>query len=298
MPFKKLFKAAGLMVAGAALIALGVLYYQGQQSPPTNAAYVALGSSFAAGLGLGGMEPGSAIVCQRSINGYPHQYARMAGLELTDMTCSGATVQHVLHGGQVFLGPQIDALGPDTRLVTFTAGGNDVGYVGDLTAMAYVRAGGVVGFFLDHFWDGAQPVAARDFAGLQTELLGTLREIRRRAPNARIVVISYPEIIPASGTCPQLGIDADQAELMRQVGLELDKVTRLAASEAGAEIVDIAAAATGHDACSAEPWINGSAPAMGAPFHPTLAGARGVADQLAVLLRAAPSSTNQEQQND
>lgn len=295
MRLRKTLKAVGLIVAAAGLIVLAVLYYQGQQSPRTNSAYVALGSSFAAGLGLGELEPGSPFVCQRSINGYPQQYARMAGLELTDMTCSGATVQHVLHGGQVFLGPQIDALGPDTRLVTFTAGGNDVAYVGDLTAMAYVRARGVAGFFLGHFWDGAQPVATRDFADLHTELAGALREIRRRAPNARLVVITYPAIIPATGTCPQLGIDVDQAELMRQVGQELDKVTRLAANEAGAEIVDMAAAGAGHDACSAEPWINGSAPPLGAPFHPTLAGARGVADQLATRLRTVPSSANQEQ---
>jgi hypothetical protein len=123
---------------------------------------------------------------------------------------------------------------------------------------------------------------------------GSLREIRRRAPKARVVVLTYPAIIPQTGTCPQLGIDADQAEMMRRVALELDKVTRLAASEAGAEIVDMAASVPGHDACSAQPWINGSAPAEGAPFHPTLAGAQAAAGQLALRLNANPATTNQD----
>ncbi len=216
---RSIIKAAALVVATAALVGLGVLYYQGRQPPRANSAYVALGSSFAAGLGLGEQEPGSPLVCQRSINGYPQLLARLAGLELTDVSCSAATVEHVFHGGQMFLGPQINALGPDTRLVTITAGGNDIGYVGDLTAMAYVRKGGIIGFVVDVFWQGAEPIAERDFAGLEADLTAGLLEIRRRAPDARIVVLTYPAILPETGTCAQLGIDAGEAELMRRSGI-------------------------------------------------------------------------------
>lgn len=298
MRVRSIIKAAALVVATAALVGLGVLYYQGRQPPRANSAYVALGSSFAAGLGLGEQEPGSPLVCQRSINGYPQLLARLAGLELTDVSCSAATVEHVFHGGQMFLGPQINALGPDTRLVTITAGGNDIGYVGDLTAMAYVRKGGIIGFVVDVFWQGAEPIAERDFAGLEADLTAGLLEIRRRAPDARIVVLTYPAILPETGTCAQLGIDAGEAELMHEVASELAEVTRLAATEAGAEIVDLAATSLGHNACSAEPWINGSAPAVGAPFHPTPEGARGVANQLAMHLHAGPENIGQERQHE
>ena len=151
--------AVGLMIAVVVLLGAALLFYQGRQRPAMGAEYVALGSSFAAGLGLGARAPGSPIVCQRSVNGYPQQLARMTGLGLTDMSCSGATASHVLRGGQMFLGPQIDALGPGTRMVTLTAGGNDVSYVGDLTAMAFRRRGGLTGILAGFFWKGARPLA-------------------------------------------------------------------------------------------------------------------------------------------
>lgn len=272
--------AALLVVFTAAFLIVSLLYVQGRQRPSRNAEYVALGSSFAAGLGLGPRVPGSPIVCQRSTNGYPQQFVRMTGLSLADMSCSGATVSHVLRGGQMFLGPQIEALGPQTRLVTLTAGGNDIGYVADLTAMAYRRRGGVIGFLVDLFWTGARPAAERKFEALKADMLVVLGEIRRRAPKAQVIVVTYPVILPSEETCPGLGIDNDEAELMRQVAAQLADVTRQAAKEAGATVVDMDRLSTGHDACSPEPWVNGARPADGAPFHPTLAGARATAERI------------------
>lgn len=276
------------LVVAAALLILGVLVYQGRQAPRTNAPYVALGSSFAAGLGLGARSPGSPFVCQRSVNGYPQQLARMTGLTLVDMSCSGATAAHVLRGGQVFLGPQIDAIGPDTQLVTITAGGNDVGYVGDLTAMAFRNRGGVMGFLTGRFWKGARPVADRPFNQLQDDMIAGLREIRRRAPKAQIMVMTYPAILPEDGSCPLLGIDTAQAAQMRPVGVRLAQVTRAAAKAVGATLIDVDVSSRGHDACATTPWVNGAAPAQGAPFHPTLAGAQGVAGQIMPALHKAP----------
>lgn len=82
--------------------------------------------------GLFHREPGSPILCQRSDNGYPPRLARKLGLPLVDMTCSGSVTKHVLVGGQYFQGAQIRTLSAKTRLVTLTAGGNDVGFVRDL----------------------------------------------------------------------------------------------------------------------------------------------------------------------
>lgn len=279
--------AALLVVVTAVLLIVAILYYQGRQRPDTNAEYVALGSSFAAGLGLGPRVPGSPIVCQRSVNGYPQQVARMTGLSLTDMSCSGATASHVARGGQVFLGPQIAALGPQTRLVTLTAGGNDIGYVGDLTALAYRRRGGVAGLLVGLFWKGARPAAERKFEALQSDLIATLREIRRRAPKAQIIVVTYPAILPPQGTCLALGIDNDEAELMREVAVRLAEVTRQAANEADATVIEMDQLSTGHDACSADPWVDGARPEHGAPFHPTLAGARATAERIKATFEQA-----------
>jgi hypothetical protein len=92
------------------LIAVATLYWQAAQKPQGTPKLVALGSSFAAGIGLGDRAKGSPFVCQRSRNGYPQQLARIRNLPIVDMACSGATARHVLDGGQIFLGPQLDGL--------------------------------------------------------------------------------------------------------------------------------------------------------------------------------------------
>lgn len=275
-----------LFFAGVVFLGGASLVKQMRTPPVTNSYYVALGSSYAAGLGLGPRAPGSPIVSARTVNGYPQQLARLLKVpSFTDMSSSGSTVRHVLHGGQMLLGAQIDALGPDTRLVTLTAGGNDVGYVGDLTAMAYSNRGGIIGTLVGVFWNGAKPVAERKFSDLENNLTATLFEIRRRSPSARIVVATYPTILPDSGTCAALGISEGQAELMRVVGLKLAETTRTAAVKAGVTIVDVASLSHGHDACQNDPWVNGFRPKAGADFHPTLAGARATAQAVAATIR-------------
>ncbi len=55
--------------------------------------------------------------------------AELLGLDLVDVTYSGATTAHVLRDRQRGAPPQIDALDGSEELVTVTIGGNDVGYV-------------------------------------------------------------------------------------------------------------------------------------------------------------------------
>lgn len=248
-----------------------------------NAYYVALGSSFADGLGLGPRAPGSPIISQRSLNGYPQQLARMLEVpSFTDMTSSGATIRHVLKGGQIYLGPQVDALGPDTRLVTLTAGGNDVSYVGDLMLLSQHNSKGLMGFFLNAFWKGPKPIGARDFAALGVCMGETLNEIHRRASKAVIVVATYPTILPSKNSCTRLGLTDLQVADMLPVAQRLAETTRLAAHAAGAMLVDMAELSVEHAVCGNEPWVNGSSPeaGAGAAFHPTLAGAQATAQAI------------------
>ena len=268
------------IASAVALAGLGVLVVKGKRPPNRTAQYVALGSSFAAGFGLGSRLEGSSYACLKSSNGYPQQLAKMLNLSLEDMTCSGATTTQVFHGGQYFQGPQIDALSENTQLVTLTTGGNDVSYVGDLTFLAARSRGGVMGSLLGLWPKKLKPTEDRAFPKLHNELLAMLREIRRRAPHARIVVVTYPAVLPLSGTCPRLGINAADAIVMRQVGDLLAEVTRTSAQEAEVSVVDMAKLSLGHDACAATPWVNGATPAQGAKFHPTLAGASATAAEI------------------
>jgi len=281
-----------LICGGVALLAIGligfvVLFWQGRRRTGGRPQYVALGSSFAAGIGLGPRAPGSLRVCMRSINGYPQQLARLLGLSLVDVSCSGAATKHVTRGKQYFQAPQLDALDADTELVTLTIGGNDVRYVGDLSMLAARRERSFRGWLLRKFWKGPRPVEERNFARLQTEIESALAEIRRRSPLARIVVATYPTIVPQQGVCPKLGLTQSEAALMHEVGRQVAATTRAATIVAGAILVDVERLSSPHHACAAIPWVNGWKETVGTQFHPTLAGARATAEEIARALGQA-----------
>lgn len=272
------------ILALIAVAATGLVYYQAQRPVDRTGAYVALGSSFAAGIGLGPAAPGSPFICQRSLAGYPTQLATLISTRLVDMSCSGATIGHVVDGGQIFLPPQIDAIGPQTRLVTLTGGGNDVAYVGDLMLMSTKRAGGVRAWLAELLAADPLPVDQRPFRPLAAAMTRTISAIRQRAPQTRIVVVTYPTIVPARGTCPALGLSDAEANLMRGVAERLDQVTRDMARDQGVLLVDMAVLSEGHDVCSNEPWVLGAFPSQGTAFHPNADGASAVARATAMIL--------------
>jgi lysophospholipase L1-like esterase len=199
----------------------------------------------------------------------------MIRLSLVDMSCSGSTTEHILHGGQVFLGPQLAAIGAQTRLVTITSGGNDVSYIGDL-----IFAAGRAGQLGKLLWKGPKPVAERDFAKLTDNFRRIVQVIRQRAPKAITVLVSYPAVLPDAGDCASLGIGPDMADTGRQVAAQLREATRMAAETSGAIFVDMVAASAGHDVCSRDPWVNGAAPDSGVAFHPNQAGAQAMAAEV------------------
>lgn len=257
-------------------LAAGFLVWQGSRQTDKTGEYVALGSSFAAGFGLGPRVAGSPLHCFRSSGGYPVLLAGRLGLRLVDMTCSGSTTAHILRGGQLFLGPQMDALNSATRLVTITSGGNDVGYIADLMA-----ASGAMGH-LGKWWHGAiRPVSGRDYQSVTENLEKIIEGIRRRSPEAEIAIISYPAVLPPGSTCPGLGISAEQAQISRDVAMRLADATRLAAARASVRLIDLARLGEEHHACSNQPWVNDATPKNGGAFHPNADGAAAAADLIA-----------------
>ena len=96
---------------------------------PAGSRYVATGSSFAAGPGISPRAAASPRRAGRSSGNYAHLVARALGLDLHDVTYSGATTGDILRPSAAGQPAQLDAVTPDTRLVTITAGGNDVGFL-------------------------------------------------------------------------------------------------------------------------------------------------------------------------
>ena len=71
--------------------------------------YVALGSSMAAGPGIPPRAKDAPWRAGRSAGNYPHLVAQRLGLDLVDVTYSGATTAHVLTDRQNGAPPQVDA---------------------------------------------------------------------------------------------------------------------------------------------------------------------------------------------
>jgi lysophospholipase L1-like esterase len=198
------------------------------------------------------------------------------------MTCSGSTASHILDGGQLLLGPQIAAVGRDARLVTITTGGNDVGYVGDLMA-----ASGGMGWLGGWLHGEIKAAPDRPYAQVAEKIGPIIKQVKVKAPEARIIIVSYPTILPPQGNCAATGISDRQADISRMVASQLATVTRDAAAKADALLVDMARLSAGHDVCSAYPWVNGATPKTGSAFHPNAAGTEAMAAQVTAAFRAA-----------
>lgn len=245
---------------------------------PAGATYVAMGSSFAAGPGIPSYYEDPPTPCARSTSNYAHQIASRHGLALTDVSCSGATTAH-LTGPRGAIPPQLDALTPDTRLVTITIGGNDLNYIGRLSAAG-------CNAIAAQSWDKEKcpvPPAPDEaaYAALAVRMDAIAKEVRRRAPDARLVFVDYLTILPVTGTCDATPLLPSEADASRETARRLAGITAKAAADNGADVVKSSELSTGHDACSSDAWMNGY-PVLGggAAYHPNAKGMTAIADAL------------------
>jgi len=207
--------------------------------------YVALGSSMAAGPGIRPSADGAPFRAGRSARNYPHLVAEQLGLDLVDVTYSGATTANVLTDPQNGAPPQVDALDGSEDLVTVTIGGNDAGYVPLLMAAGLPRIvrslpllGGVVREMLDP--------TARDRA--LVEIAESLKEVgrtlRQRSPRAQVLFVDYLTLLPPAGTAAPPLSDVDVA-LGRRIADTLERLTGEAAADTAAMDNEVRVAATG-----------------------------------------------------
>ena len=273
----------------AAVISLSCV---GAASASERPGYVALGSSFASGPGVAERaEPGP---CSRSTANYPRLLARQRGLSLIDVSCAGATTKDVLRGGQNGLGPQLDAVTADTRLVTVTIGGNDVYYSRAFGALACQKRTDLAEERRKGCVAATPEQVERGFAMLQGGLREIASGVHARAPEARLIFVGYERVLPERGTCPDLALTDAEADELRAVADRLDAVTAEAARAEGAEYLATSRLSLGHDACAADPWINGIVPSWSpdtwsaAPFHPNAKAMASIARALDRMIAHKP----------
>jgi lysophospholipase L1-like esterase len=238
---------------------------------PKGAGYVALGSSFAAGPGI----PTQLGTCGRSDRNYPHLVAAALELELTDVSCGGATTANILDTPQNGAAPQLEAVSADTALVTVTIGGNDITYSASTGRCGNAKAEDECAAKLD------RARIAELVAALPGRLTAVLDAIRAKAPNAVIVMVTYPRVVPPAGErCAAVGLTAADADYFAAMGLELEEAMAGAAKAKRMLVADPYVVSAGHGPCADgdERWVNGAVPAgPGTAFHPTASAHREMA---------------------
>ena len=190
----------------------------------------------------------------RSAANYPHLVAQRLGLDLVDVTYSGATTAHVLTDRQN------DAAAADRRARRL--GGachrHDRRQRRRLRPAAdgggpapAVRSLPVLGGRLRELLDPAARDRALVDVGESLKAVG--RTVRQRAPRARVLFVDYLTVLPPPGedAPPLSGVDA---ALGRRVAATLERLTSEAAADTGCEVVRAADASREHHAWSADPW--------------------------------------------
>jgi lysophospholipase L1-like esterase len=192
--------------------------------------YVALGSSMAAGPGIPPRARDAPLRAARSAANYPHLVAERLGLDLVDVTYSGATTANVLTDRQHGSPPQAGVLDGSEVLVTVTIGGNDVGYAPLLTAAGLppvLRSAPLLGDRLRELLD---PTARdRALVAVEESLTRVGRIVRQRAPRARVFFVDYLTVLPPAGQ-PAAPVSDVDAALGRRVAATLERLTAEAAA--------------------------------------------------------------------
>ncbi len=248
--------------------------------------YVALGSSFASGPAIAPREPGAPRLAGRSRNNYAHLVADAARLQLTDVTSSGATCEHILHEQQYGQPPQIRAVDAGTDLVTLTIGGNDIGLTQYRVAHRLPLPLRLIPPIARL---GDETAVNHRLHTIEQSLTEVLNTISQRAPRARILVVNYLSLLG-----PVSDEDRPVDRNYHQFAESLAAHTASAAARAGAELIDARTPSLDHPPGSTGAWTSdGYIPLPGrqypgAPFHPTAAGMAGVADLILDRLATLP----------
>lgn len=218
--------------------------------PPDGAAsdkitYVALGDSYAAGVGGGDY----LDACLTSPNGYAALLAEEPGIVHADLRgCAGASIDDLL-------ATQLAGLDHRTKTITVTVGANDLG----VTAVAQICLVATEAECL-----AALQAAIEQLPALAVELAAAYAAIDAVAPKATIYVTGYPQLIEQPVNAAQLALNEGAALL--------NDVIEATVTAAGPDFVfvDVESAFVGHRIGSSDPWII-SPPELEA-FHPNPAG--------------------------
>jgi lysophospholipase L1-like esterase len=261
----------------------------------TYPSYVALGDSYTAAPGVPTTEQEDG--CLRSDGNYPSLLAsRLPGTRFVDVSCSGASTRSLTgeqRNADHAYPPQFNALQPDTSLVTIGMGGNDLELFNTLISVCaqlglgdpqhapcrdYMLANGPHG----------KDLLVSKIDRIQARVTSSLKQIHDRAHDAKVVLVGYPQLVPAKGRCKILPLAKGDYPYVRSILVKLDGAMRAAATKGGATYVDVLRASKGHDICAGkDAWVDGIATDVNRAlaFHPFPEEQQAVADLIAQALQ-------------
>jgi lysophospholipase L1-like esterase len=245
-----------LAQSGAGLVAALVIV--GGQGHAIGAApeYVALGDSYASGLGTREYYIRSGT-CLRSPHAYPVTSATRLGADLTFRACSRATIDDV--------SGQLRALDAATRYVSVQVGGNDAGFtrvISECAKPAWMQ-------------DCAGAVrSARRFINrrLPEGLAGLYARIKRRSPSASVVAVGYPRLFHDEDCNAGTWFSPADRTLLNDAADLLNQRIHAQARASGFAFANPTRAFLGHAICDSPEWVNGLSSPITESYHPNRAG--------------------------
>jgi lysophospholipase L1-like esterase len=254
---------------------------------------VALGDSYTAGALLPTDLRARPLGCLRSTKAYPALVAAALGSSLTDAACPSAGVANMTAAQRTDLGtnpPQLDALAPDDSVVMLTLSGDDIGFdnvLDECMELSFTDPWGSP--CQAHYTGGGTDQLAALVRAEAPRLAAALSDIAARAPQARIVVVGYPDMFPLSGGCwPAVPITDGDVGYLRGIELQLNAMLAADAKAADATFVNTYTPTIGHDFCQPEPIrdVEGILPgSLVLPFHPNGRGQAAIAAAVLAALR-------------
>ena len=263
--------------------------------PGLSGPMVALGDSYTAGALLPSNLTARPLGCLRSTKAYPVLVATALGASLTDAACASAGVGDMTAAQKTNIGtnsPQLTALAPDDSLVVLTLSGDDLGFMNVLDECMELSFTDPWGSPCQgHYTSGGTDQLAALVKAEAPKMAVVLSEIAARAPQARIVVVGYPDMFPLGGGCwPAVPITDGDIGYLRGIEVRLNAMLAADAKSAGATFVDTYTPTIGHDFCRPERIrdVEGLLPGSWAlPFHPNARGQSAIAAAVLSALQAS-----------
>jgi hypothetical protein len=243
-------------IAPALALTLPAGVAQARVHPMTSVNYVALGDSYASGLGAGSYSDGS---CDESSNAFEVLWSNANHpASFANETCSGATTKTVISS-------QLSPLSSSTGLVSIVIGGNDVGFSNTMITCVLEDTSACVS------------AIQTDESEMQTQLPGeldaVLSDITADAPNARVVVLDYPELYDLSQSSSCIGLSTTDRTDLNQAADELDGQIQAAAQRHGDTFADVRSAFAGHQICDSNSYLHSvNWFDIDESYHPTASG--------------------------